>query len=132
MSAFRRYYLLAVIRATAIQVGHAATVPTHVGGCVNTKVKRVTTRLFNTPGSGSAVYFTNGGYQVSYDTVSSVDISRPGDPVRMRLVSVPKDCPPGDDRGRVYKTTNLRTHSSWHLPEFSPQLRGSLAPERAQ
>jgi hypothetical protein len=28
-------------------------------------------------------------------------------------VELPTDCPPGDDRGKVYKTTNKRTGESW-------------------
>ena len=59
--------------------------------------------------------FKNGGYQVSYDTVPAIVHSKVGDPVRMCLVSVPKHCPKGDHRGRVYRTTNLRTHHGWKL-----------------
>jgi hypothetical protein len=78
-----------------------------------------------TPGSGSAIVFANGGYQVSYEQEAAVDRSRPGDPVRICLVSIPKDCPPGDDRGRVYKTTNLRTHGSWTLPDAEHMCGGA-------
>jgi len=101
----------------------AAELPAKVGQCVDTTVKSVGNRLedgaTNKPmaGSGSAVSFANGGYQVSYDQVSAVDSSRPGDPVRMCLASIPRNCPPGDNRGREYKTTNLRTHRSWRLPD---------------
>ena len=59
--------------------------------------------------------FKNGGYQVSYDTVPAIEQSKAGDPARMCLVSIPGGCPNGDDRGRVYRTTNLRTHQSWKL-----------------
>jgi hypothetical protein len=37
--------------------------------------------------------------------------------------SIPKDCPPGDDRGREYTTTNLRTDEAWTLPD-SQQMCG--------
>lgn len=103
--------------------------PTKVGACVETTIKSVETRLVdgstNTPipGSGSAVSFANGGYQVSYDTVSAIEQSRAGDPVRFCLVFIPRHCPKGDDRGRIYKTTNLRTHKSWRLPD-SPHSCG--------
>jgi hypothetical protein len=39
--------------------------------------------------------------------------SRVGDRVRICLVSIPKGCPPGDERGRAYATTNLRTGAAW-------------------
>ncbi len=110
---------------------HAAGLPTRVGQCVRTTVKSVETRLVdgstNQPvaGSGSAVSFVNGGYQVSYDQSPSVDSSRPGDPVTMCLVSIPRDCPPGDDRGREYRTTNLRTQKSWRLPDSEHSCGGA-------
>ena len=101
--------LLASAVGLALQMSaFAQGLPMRVGQCSTTRVKWVGTRLDNTPGSGSAIQFMNGGYQVSYDQVAAVDRSRPGDPVRMCLISIPKDCPPGDDRGRFYKTTNLR------------------------
>jgi len=34
--------------------------------------------------------------------------------VNMCLVETPKDCP-AEIRGRIYKTTNLRTGESWSL-----------------
>ena len=103
----------------------AQSPPMRVGQCSMTRVKWVGTRLDNTPGSGSAIQFMNGGYQVSYDQVAAVDRSRPGDPVRMCLIFLPKDCPPGDDRGRVYKTTNLRTRRSWSLPDAEHMCGGA-------
>jgi hypothetical protein len=109
----------------------AAGMPTHVGQCAISAVKKVETRLVDgatgrpMPGSGSAIEFANGGYQVSYDQVAAVDRSRPGDPVRICLVSVPNNCPPGDNRGRMYKTTNLRTRRSWTLPDSEHMCGGA-------
>jgi hypothetical protein len=109
----------------------AASLPTRVGECVDTTVKAVETRLVdgttNKPiaGSGSAISFVNGGYQVSYDQEAAVDSSRPGDPVRMCLVSIPRNCPPGDNRGREYKTTDLRTRRSWSLPDSEHACGGA-------
>jgi hypothetical protein len=37
--------------------------------------------------------------------------------VRFCLISIPKDCPPGDNRGRVYETTNLRTNGVWKMQD---------------
>ena len=98
---------------------------TRIGQCVETRVKEVGTRLEGAPGSGSLVTFANGGVQVSYDQVPEVDQSRPGDRVSMCLVSIPKDCPPGDDRGRTYKTTNKRTGQSWTLPDSEHACGGA-------
>lgn len=109
----------------------AASLPTRVGQCADTTVQKVETRLVdgttNAPvaGSGSAITFANGGYQVSYDQEPAVDSSRPGDPVRMCLASIPQDCPPGDNRGREYKTTNLRTHRTWSLPDSEHSCGGA-------
>jgi len=103
--------------------------PQRVGLCVETRIKSVETRLVDgsTPitGSGSAVTFVNGGYQVSYDTVPAIEHSRPGDPVRMCLISIPQGCPRGDERGRLYKTTNLRTHRSWTLRDAEHMCGGA-------
>ena len=95
----------------------AGGLPMRVGQCVATRIKAIGNRLENSPGTGSAVTLANGGYQVSYDQVPAVDRSRAGDPVSMCLVSVPSGCPKGDSRGRMYRTTNLRTHASWSLPD---------------
>ncbi|HEY5070522.1 MAG TPA: hypothetical protein VII63_00680 [Caulobacteraceae bacterium] len=108
-----------------------AAMPHRVGQCVATRIAQVTTRLQDgpsgrpMPGSGSAVRFANGGYQVSYDTIPAVERSRRGDPVRMCLVSVPRDCPPGDTRGGEYATTNLRTGQSWRLPDSEHSCGGA-------
>jgi hypothetical protein len=103
--------------AAMLDTAEAANLPQRVGQCVETRVKAVENRLENAPGSGSAIEFANGGYQVSYDQVPAVDASRPGDPVTMCLVAIPQGCPPGDDRGRSDRTTNRRTAKSWTLPD---------------
>jgi hypothetical protein len=76
----------------------AQRIPTRVGTCVDTKIKEISTRLEDTPGSGSSVLFVNGVYQVSYSTITEIEESRVGDPVRLCLASIPEDCPKGDDR----------------------------------
>lgn len=116
--------LAAALLATTAQAADRK-LPSKIGQCSMTRVKQVATRLENTPGSGSMIEFINGGWQVSYDQVAAVDRSRPGDPVRMCLISIPSDCPPGDDRGRVYKTTNLRTRGSWKLPNDEHSCGGA-------
>ena len=105
--------------------------PQRIGQCVRTSIKSVETRLVDgsnnkpVPGSGSAVSFVNGGYQVSYDQVPAIDNSRASDSVRMCLVSIPQNCPPGDNRGREYRTANLRTHKSWVLPDSQHSCGGA-------
>jgi hypothetical protein len=103
----------------------AAPLPTRVGACSTTTVKQVETRLEGVPGSGSAIAYENGGYQVSYDTIPAVEASRPGDPVRLCLVSIPKNCPPADARGRVYRATNLRTKAGWTAPDAEHSCGGA-------
>lgn len=120
-----RFLLISAV-ALALQTPEIARgSPTRVGQCSVTRIKWVGTRLDNVPGSGSAIQFVNGGRQVSYDQVAAVDRSRRWDAVRMCLISIPKDCPPSDDRGRVYKTTNLRTRRSWSLPDAEHMCGGA-------
>jgi len=108
----------------------AEPMPKHVGDCARTKVSRVETRLMDADGkpiagSGSAIDFVDGGYQVSYDAVAAIDASRPGDEAQICLVSLPKGCPKGDHRGKIYKTTNLRTHGQWTLPDSEHSCGGA-------
>lgn len=77
------------------------------------------------PDSGSAVSFMNGGYQVSYTQVPEVDASKTGDKVMMCLLSVPSNCPAGDNRGKNYTTTNIRTGQSWTLPDSEHNCGGT-------
>ena len=103
----------------------AGDLPKRVGDCADTAIKSITTRLEGVPDSGSAVSFENGGYQVGYDRVPTIEQSRNRDPVRMCLVSLPRNCPKGDDRGRTYRTTNLRTHQSWSLADSTHMCGGA-------
>jgi hypothetical protein len=97
--------------------------PARPGTCAYTHVRQVTQRLEDgvthrvIPDSGSAVTMANGVYQVSYDQVGAVNRSRRGDAVWICLMTLPRNCPPGDNRGKLYTTTNLRTEESWTLPD---------------
>ena len=119
------FHASALVLTFGVTAALADEIPQRVGACVETKITHLGTRLENTPGSGSAVAFTNGEAQVSYDQVEAVDQSRIGDPVRMCLVSIPKNCPKGDNRGSEYRTSNLRTHRSWQLPNSSHLCGGA-------
>lgn len=74
---------------------------------------------------GVALQYENGGFSISYEQEPGVEGAKIGDPVRMCLVSIPRDCPPGDDRGRVYKVTNTRTGRSWTMADAQHMCGGA-------
>jgi hypothetical protein len=76
----------------------AGDLPKRQGDCADTAIKSIGTRLEGVPDSGGAVSFENGGDQVGYDRVPAIEQSKNGDPVRMGLVALPRNCPKGDDR----------------------------------
>jgi hypothetical protein len=126
---FRRSLIFLVVLNASAPGAKAGALPTRVGACVATTIESVETRLVDgstpVPDSGSAVRFANGGYQVSYETVPAIEESRKGDRVRMCFISTPLNCPPGDNRGKVYYTTNLRTKKSWKLPDSEHSCGGA-------
>jgi hypothetical protein len=125
MSHRKQVFLLAILSLTVCEPARAGHLPRHAGACVRTTIKSIETRLQGVPGSGSAVSFENGGYQVSYDIVRAIENSKAGDRAWMCLASIPRHCPKGDDRGRVYRTTNLRTHQTWKLPDSEHMCGGA-------
>lgn len=103
----------------------AAAKPANVGDCVDTTVAWVGNRLENAPESGSAIQYSNGMTQTSYEAVPGIDHSRVGDGARLCLVSIPENCPPNDDRGRVYSAVNARTHETWSEPDSEHMCGGA-------
>lgn len=109
------------------------TMPKGVGECSQTKIKQIGTRFGERlvkpksidMDSGTSVVLSNGVYGVSYSYVEAVAHSRVGDKVLTCLVSLPKNCPRGDDRGKSYTTTNLRTRESWTLPDAQHMCGGA-------
>jgi hypothetical protein len=107
------------------------TLPSVVGQCTTTTVSKIGTRLTegtngpNVPDSGSMIFYSNGGGQVSYETIPGIEHSRVGDKVFLCLVSIPPSCPPGDDRGKWYTAKNLRTGASWDLPNSEHDCGGA-------
>ncbi|MFH1401420.1 MAG: hypothetical protein ABIG40_00380 [Parcubacteria group bacterium] len=105
--------------------------PTEVDQCVTTTVSKIGTRLVDgitgqgVEGSGSAIEYLNGGYQVSYDIIEGIENSVPGDVVNLCLIAVPKECPPGDDRGKLYRAINLRTGESWEALDAQHMCGGA-------
>jgi hypothetical protein len=75
--------------------------------------------------SGASVFFKNGGAQVSYNKLQAIINSRKGDHVMICLVFIPEHCPPGDARGKIYTTTNLRTLESWTVPDSEHSCGGA-------
>ena len=97
--------------------------PSAVGQCASTHIKTLTARLGDdpletaSPDAGSAATFTNSGGAVSYDREPGLAASKVGEPVMMCLTAIPRDCPKGDDRGRVYYSIDLVAKGSWALPD---------------
>ena len=104
-----------LITGTASTVAEDANghVPKKAGQCVRTEISELGSRLEGSPDSGSAIAYTNGVTGVSYDIITAIRRSRVGDPITLCLVSVPRNCPPGDDRGKVYSAVNGRTQERW-------------------
>ena len=124
--------ILAVVASLALAVPAAAApsytegpVPTLVGQCVTTRISQLASRLENMPDSGSAVNYANGLYQVSYDTIPGLVTARVGDSVKLCLKSVPSGCPKGDDRGKIYSATDLRTNKSWEALDSEHMCGGA-------
>lgn len=96
--------------------------------CETTRIQWIGPRLQlseGEPPDGTSVSLTDGVSQVSYDRVAAILSSRIGDPARVCLISVPHGCPPGDERGRVYRVTNLRTHGQWQRPDAEHECGGA-------
>ena len=113
--------LLLLGLAAAPAVGETAK----VGACKETRIAGLGPRLEGVPESGSSVAYANGLRQTSYDVAPALQRSRIGDAVRLCLVSRPKGCPKGDDRGSKYAATNLRTSESWTLYDSQHRCGGA-------
>ena len=119
--------LVLAITLSLPTLARADDLPTQLGACSETTISFIGGRLEgdNNFDTGTSVQFDNGGAQISYERDEGVVNSRIGDPVRICLVSIPADCPPGDDRGKVYATTNLRTGASWEMPDSQHMCGGA-------
>jgi len=103
--------------------------PKNILQCGGSVITSIGTRLEGDSdfSKGMGVGFRNGGNQVSYERIEAIVNSKLGDHVLICLVFIPnpKDCPPGDARGRQYTTTNLRTLESWTLPDSEHNCGGA-------
>ena len=124
-------YRLTLFKSEGKRLTHG--LPPRVAQCTIAKIASISGRLgseLKPPSSGSdstgsLVQYSGGGLQVSYGYVAALGDSRIGDEVLVCLVSLPKDCPPGDDRGKTYSGTNLRTKGSWILPDSQHMCGGA-------
>ncbi|MBV1707029.1 MAG: hypothetical protein KGQ37_07460 [Hyphomicrobiales bacterium] len=99
---------------------------TRVGQCEMTRIKQIMGRITPRPdNSGTGIAYADGVMGFSYQFIAAIARSRAGDRVRLCLVSVPKNCPPGDNRGRFYSARNMRTGASWKLPDAEHMCGGA-------
>lgn len=129
-------YVAALIGAKAAAISARVphnldqAIPQKIGDCAMTHIARLTTRFGKplkgaSPDDGTAIGFANKGWQVSYGAVDGAYSAEVGDPVVMCLVSIPRDCPKGDDRGRVYYTLDARVGGTWSLPDSQHSCGGA-------
>ena len=101
--------------------------PTRILTCGGSIIADIGPRLADDPEleTGYHVWLQNGGVTVDYSTPDAVRESKVGDHVLVCLVFIPKRCPAGDDRGRVYTVTNLRTLQSWTAADSQHSCGGA-------
>ncbi len=115
--------LLAVVVTLGVGAEAQDAWPTKVGDCVVTRVASV---FRQAPGSGTKITYTDGLAQISHDEQPNAAASRPGDEIKLCLISIPRNtgcenltnaeavgC---DLPGKVYRATNLRTGKHWKMP----------------
>ena len=117
--------LAAALCALAVPATAKDPAPTVPGQCVATTIAKLSHRFDDDPGSGSYVEYATGTIGVEYDEIPEVGRAKVGDKVELCLVSLPEDCPPGDERGKVYTTTNKRTGKSWTQADSSHLCGGA-------
>ena len=96
--------------------------------CSNTKIDWLGARLSDSSPkvSGTSIGYQNGLANHSYGYVPAIsERSRVGDRVKVCWISRFLNCPPGDNRGNTYRTTNVRTGEQWELPDASHVCGGA-------
>lgn len=125
--------ILTILTFTCLNA-HAITpndrLPTKILSCGGTVITDIGARLEgdNDFKTGAHVEFKNKGITIAYQedpSLPAIRNSKVGDHALMCLVFIPKNCPPGDDRGRIYTVTNLRTLESWTLPDSQHSCGGA-------
>jgi uncharacterized protein len=121
----------ALLTAAAAAKDADQPLPRAIGQCAVTHIVELTTRFGEGPlqdadaNAGSLVTYTNEGAQVSYGHDDGLASSRVGDPVAVCLIAIPRDCPAGDERGRVYYGVDLTIGGSWVLPDSQHMCGGA-------
>jgi hypothetical protein len=75
-------------------------------------------------GSGTSVFYQNGGGQVSYDKIATI-VNPTGGTTSSFALCCTQQLPGRDNRGKIYTTTNLRALDSWTLPDSQHSCRGA-------
>lgn len=98
-----------------------------VGQCFSTSVLEVGPRLEGDRdgSSGASISYRDGHFQVDYDSNPRKLGFRPGDSVRLCVVSLPQNCPLGDHRGVTYRTTNLTNGRTWAAADSGHECGGA-------
>lgn len=96
-----------------------------VGKCHDTSIKKSGYRFDGIQDSGSAVRYNDGRNMVDYSVSMAVLGWKAGDPIRLCVVSLPQNCPPGDYRGSTYRATNLRTGTVWETANSQHSCGGA-------
>lgn len=123
--------LLTISSIVIVSPANSAPPPTQINQCANTFIQRIGTRLMDgstgesITGSGTTAILTNGVYLVSYDEVPQLRVAQAGDKVKLCLLHIPENCPPGDNRGKVYSLLNYRTGGSVNLPDSQHMCGGA-------
>lgn len=109
-------------------------IPKALGYCARTKITALTDRAGDPvkpkppelrSDNGIVMDYANGVHCVSYEYDAQAAQARVGDEVLVCLSSIPRNCPPGDDRGRFYSATDVRTGGSWMLPDSQHMCGGA-------
>jgi hypothetical protein len=99
------------------------------GTCFTTPVMQVTTRLTDgglpVPGSGSALVFADGAYQVLYRQDAAMNAALPGDNVTLCVKARDPTCSADSGRGNTYDAYDHRTHDVWRAPDSEHACAGA-------
>ncbi len=122
--------MLTVAGLSAHAVSANDPLPNHILSCGGSIIAEIGPRLEGDTNfaSGAHVWLKNQGVTVAYQedvSLTAIRNSKVGDHVLVCLVFIPANCPKGDDRGKIYTITNLRTLESWTLPDSQHSCGGA-------
>lgn len=114
----QRIYLIASLLLSLAAHAEPKEVRVTPPKCGKTRIETIGKRLETEDHSlqGTVITYANGIMGISYDLIPAIaEHSKIGDKVKLCLIAKYVDCPKGDNRGRTYRATNLRTSESWEL-----------------